>query len=43
MSPTILEVGLFRMNKLILTTAFVYSFTYARFNGMGYFAVEKPR
>ncbi len=43
MSPTILEVRLFWMNKLILTTASVNNFTYARFYGMGYFAVEKPR
>lgn len=29
------------MNRIALTTAFVYSFTYARFNGMGYFAAEE--
>lgn len=29
------------MNKTVLTTASYYLHTYARFNGMGYFAVEK--
>ncbi len=29
------------MNKTVLTTASYFSFTYARFSGMGFFAVEK--
>lgn len=29
------------MNPFTLTTASFFSFSYARFTGMGYFAVEK--
>ena len=29
------------MNRTALTTASFFSYTYARFTGMGYFAVEK--
>lgn len=29
------------MNRIALTTASFFSFSYARFTGMGYFAVEK--
>lgn len=31
------------MDRITCTTASVNPFTYARFNGMGYFAAEKPR